>query len=249
MSKIKTLVGSPKEQVSEKQNFSSSIRNTEIPDNELLDNLGLFLTRQTFSRIDLMRKLYKKIIPVTGVVMEFGVRWGQNLALFSNFRGMYEPYNYNRKIIGFDTFTGFPSVNEEDGDLVKKGDYSVTNEWANQLEQILEFHNKNSPIGHKNKYELIKGDATITINEYLKNNPETIIALAYFDFDLYKPTKICLEKILPHFTKGSVVAFDELNCPEFPGETIALKEIIGLNNIALKRDLNNPLVSYFVYGE
>ncbi len=55
--------------------------------------------------------------------MEFGVKWGQNLALFQSFRGMYEPYNHNRKIIGFDTFEGFPSVDKKDGGskIIKAG--------------------------------------------------------------------------------------------------------------------------------
>ena len=126
---------------------------------------------------------------------------------------------------------------------------SVPDDWDRKLDQILRFHNDNSPISHKKKYELVKGDATITISEYLSNNPQTIIALAYFDFDIYEPTKICLKKILPHLSKGSVVVFDQLNCHEFPGETIALKETLGLDSIALKRDPNNSLISYFVYGD
>ena len=74
-----------------------------------------------------MHELYQKIISVHGIVVEFGVRWGQNLALFSSFRGMYEPYNYNRKIVGFDTFSGFPSVTSKDGDdvVLEIGAYSV----------------------------------------------------------------------------------------------------------------------------
>ena len=39
--------------------------------------------------------------------MEFGVRWGQNLITLNNLRGIYEPFNHSRKIIGFDTFEGF----------------------------------------------------------------------------------------------------------------------------------------------
>ena len=43
-------------------------------------------------------------------------------------RGIYEPFNRHRKIIGFDTFTGFPSINIKDGksDLMKKGQLSLT---------------------------------------------------------------------------------------------------------------------------
>ena len=39
------------------------------------------------------------------MVIEFGVRWGANLGLFQSLRGMYEPFNYNRKIVGFETHT------------------------------------------------------------------------------------------------------------------------------------------------
>src|SRR3972149_10486773 len=85
------------------ENFFDLYRNCPIPEEEKLNHLGLFLKRQSMSRIIFMYELYKKIIDVHGVIIEFGVRWGQNLALFESFRGMLEPYNYNRKIIGFDS--------------------------------------------------------------------------------------------------------------------------------------------------
>lgn len=243
---IRTLGGSTSEETSRKGHLVERLRQSPIPDTELLDNLGLYLTRQTLSRLNFIQMLYRQIVPVHGVIMEFGVRWGQNMALFSTLRGMYEPYNYNRKAIGFDTFEGFPSVSPLDGGNVKAGDYGVTEDWEQQLTAILEFHNGNSPIPHKRKFELVKGDATKTLPAYLEANPETIVALAYFDFDIYHPTKECLQALLPHLTKGSVLAFDELNCPQFPGETLALKEVLGLDRYALKRDPNSPLTSYLV---
>jgi hypothetical protein len=183
---------------------------------------------------------------VHGVVVEFGVRWGQNMALFSVLRGIHEPFNYNRRIIGFDTFEGFPSVSAEDGGAVQEGDYAVSEGWREDLEGILSFHEQNAPIPHKKKFELVQGDATKTVPAFLQEHSETIIALAYFDFDLYKPTKVCLEAILPHVTKGTVLAFDELNCPEFPGETQAVREVLGLSRYAIRRDPSNPLLSYIV---
>jgi hypothetical protein len=36
------------------------------------------------------------------------------MALFTTLRNIYEPYNMSRKIIGFDTFEGFPSVSPQD---------------------------------------------------------------------------------------------------------------------------------------
>ena len=58
--------------------------------------------------------------------------------------------------------------------------------------------------------------------------------MVYFDFDVFEPTLKCLEIIKPRLVKGSVVAFDELNDPDSPGETLALMKSIGLNKITLK---------------
>ena len=243
---IRTLGGSTASEVSNKAQLAARLRNAAIPDNELLDNLGLFLTRQTLSRINFMQQLYQMIVPVHGVIMEFGVRWGQNLALFSALRGMHEPFNYNRRIVGFDTFSGFPAVSSEDDGAVAVGDYAVSENWKDELDAVLNFHESNAPIPQKKKFELVQGDATQTLPRYLTDHPETIVALAYFDFDIYQPTKACLEALLPHITRGTVLAFDELNCPEFPGETLAVREVLGLSRYAIRRDPNNPLTSYLV---
>ncbi len=226
--------------------FVDHFRQSPIPATELLQNLGLYLNRQALSRILYMHELYKQIIDVHGVVMEFGVRWGQNMALYESFRGMYEPYNYSRKIIGFDTFGGFPSTDAKDGDRVKPGDYGVTANYETYLTEVLDYHENESPLGHLKKYELVKGDATRTIHTYLEQHPETMVALAYFDFDIYEPTKACLEAILPRLTKGSVLAFDELNCAPFPGETLAVMEVLGLSRYRIRRTPLNPLCSYLV---
>lgn len=246
MSEIRVVSGATTAETSRRESLAEMIRLSPIPANELSTNLGLYLSRMQISRLMLMHQLYQKILPVHGVIMEFGVRWGQNMALFSNFRGMYEPYNHNRKIIGFDTFAGFPSVDTKDGSKVAIGDYTVAENYQEYLATILEQHQADSPIPHKKKFELVAGDATSTIHEYLARQPETVVALAYFDFDIYQPTKVCLEAILPRLTRGSVIAFDELNCPEFPGETLAVLETIGLGKYALTRDPQNPLVSWMV---
>lgn len=57
---------------------------------------------------------------------------------------------------------------------------------------------------------------------------------------------MCLELLMERVTKGSVIAFDELNLKEFPGETIALMETIGLKKYSIKRSPLNPLISYLI---
>jgi len=92
----------------------------------------------------------------------------------------------------------------------------------------------------------VKGDASETIGQYLKQYPETIIALAYFNMDIFRPTRDCLEAIKGYLTKGSIIGFDELNCPHFPGETVAVKEVLGLDKYRMVRHPHNPYPSYLV---
>ena len=228
--------------------FYDLYKQSPIIQEEALNNLGLFINRKNLSRIIFMHNMYQKILDVNGIVMEFGVRWGQNLSLFQNFRGMYEPFNHTRKIVGFDTFKGFPSVDAKDGnsEVAAVGSYSVTDKYEEYLSQILDYHEKESPISHLKKYELVKGDATKSLEDYLKKHPETIVALAYFDFDIYEPTKRCLELIKTRLGKGSIIGFDELNHPEFPGETIAFDELLGISNYKIIRSPITPLPSYIV---
>jgi hypothetical protein len=243
--RISTLSQASNSHREARQTLARLLRNTPLPDDELIHNLGLYLPRQALSRILYMADLYRQIVDVHGVVMELGVRWGQNMALFSALRGIYEPYNYNRKIIGFDTFSGFPGVDAKDGSQAATGDYSVSANYDRALNEVLAAHEALSPLDHITKYELVKGDASETIRLYLEQNPHTIVAMAYFDFDLYSPTKACLEAILPRIPKGGILAFDELNHASFPGETAAVFETIDIKQYQLHRTPLNPTCSYF----
>jgi hypothetical protein len=249
--KFGTKSSASDEYLNSRVSLAGELRNSLIPDSELTGNLGIYIERMHLSRILLMHDLYKQIVCIPGSIIEFGVRWGQNMALFNTFRGIFEPYNYTRKVIGFDTFSGFPSVSNEDFPSkierapTEAGDYNVVSGWKEKLENILKAQEMLSPLPHIKKWELVEGDATKTFEPYLADHPELIVALAYFDFDIYSPTKSCLQQLLPRLTKGSIVVFDELNCPEFPGETIALQEVIGTRNIALNRDPNNPYIAWF----
>lgn len=228
--------------------FSQTFKENPIPSEQLFSNLGLFLKSKDLARILFLDHIYKENLEIPGVVMDFGTRWGQNMAVFTALRGLYEPFNRHRLVLGFDTFSGFPSVSKQDGnsDLMKKGNVSVTKDYEVFLEKIMNYHESTSPLEHIKKYRILKGDASIKLKNYLDKNPQTIVSLAYFDFDIYSPTKKCLTLIKPHLVKGSVIGFDEINDADSPGETLALNEVFGLNNIKLKRFKFTSRVSYFV---
>jgi len=239
------ILSSSEEKDLQKQ-FVASFKSSPLPDDEILPNLGLFLTSKALSRILFFYEIYKKIIHTHGIIIEFGVRWGQTLSIMSALRGIFEPFNRHRKIVGFDTFDGFRGIGKEDGELskCKDGSFSVTPRYEDYLDRILSLQEKLNPMSHLKRYELVKGDAVKTIPEYLKRHPETIISLAIFDFDIYAPTKAALEAIKPHLCKGSILVFDELCDDLLPGETIALRETWGLNNVRIQRFPMTARISY-----
>jgi hypothetical protein len=242
---------SSQEEVDNYKKLVALQKSTPIPDTELLANMGLFQTRSSFSRMLFLHNLYLKTLNTHGVIMEFGVRWGQTLALFSTFRSMYEPYNLSRKIVGFDTFEGFPSVSDKDGSAsaIEEGAYSVPKNYEDYLTSLLNAHEGLSPRSNIKKHQLIKGNVEDTLPSYLEAHPETVISLAYFDLDLYSPTKKCLELIRPHIAKNTIIGFDELALAEFPGETQALKDAWGISNFNIYRDPTSPQQSYIVVGD
>ena len=226
------------------------LENTSIPSSEILENLHLFISPQQMRRILFLYEVYKQIVTVPGIIMQFGVRWGRELALFESLRTTFEPFNHSRKIIGFDTFSGYQGVDARDGThrVMEDGNLSTSENYRDELETILSSREQMSPIPQVKKFELIEGNAEETLAAYLKANPHTIISLAHLDMNLYRPTRACPEILKVNMPKGAIVIIDEVNLDMMPGETIALKEVFGINNLRLQRDPHgNPTwPAYFV---
>lgn len=121
-------------------------------------------------------------------------------------RAIYEPYNVHRRVIGFDTFTGFPDISEVDrvNRHAKPGGLPVTPDYQDHLERVIAAHEAMDALGHVRRTFSVAGDVRETLPQYLEANPQTVIALAYFDLDLYEPTRVVLEAITPYLTEGSV---------------------------------------------
>ncbi len=208
-----------------------------IPSSELAENSGLFVSPRTLKRQCFFDEIYKRALPVHGVVMQFGVRWGRDLATLHSLRTIYEPFNATRLIVGFDTFEGFPSVHSTDGkaQMNQKGTLNVGDNYLAFLSEVFAQRQLVDPLPHVHRFELHQGDAPDKLAQYLQAHPETIVALAHFDMDLYEPTRKCLQILRPYLTKGSVLAFDELLSFVSPGETVAVREVFGLDQVRVQR--------------
>ena len=243
---------SPRSSVIERQrreHFAQLFAACPIEKHELVySQLSLYMPRQELARLLFLAEIYcERVLHTTGVVMELGTCWGRTASLLTNLRGIFEPHNFTRRPLVFDNFAG-PAGTETTKDgidsLAKDGAYSTTAGYESHLAEVLVYNESEAPLSHLQKHDIVKGDATKTVPRYLGEHPETVIALAYFDFDIYHPTRACLEAIRPHLHRNSTLVFDQLNCPEYPGETIALKEVFGLNAVSLVRSPITPWISY-----
>lgn len=227
----------PEQVVDERKELCERLLSSPIPPTELIRNLGLYLLPMEVKRLLFFADLYQRIVNVPGIIVEFGCRWGQNLAHFQSLRSILEPYHHRRMILGFDTFEGFPSVSKHDGEssVIEAGAYSVTPDYESYLRDLLALRERQSPLPNVRKFKVIQGNAPAAFQTWLEEHPETIVALAYFDMDLYEPTAQCLRLLTGRLTQGSIVGFDELNHTTFPGETMAVREVLGLDNIRLRR--------------
>lgn len=183
---------------------------------------GFYLTSQPYRLGNILAhyELYKKIIELPGDVIELGVFRGGTLIQFCTFRELLENER-SRKIVGFDIFDEFPSVAKVESDIswVENWNEEYNDDFTKKEDIEQSLHHKKIE-----NVELVKGDILETVDEYLKREPHTRIALLHIDTDVYEPSKHGLEKLFDRVVKGGIIAFDDYATVE--GETLAVEEFL-----------------------
>jgi hypothetical protein len=212
-----------------------------------LENFPKYVRRQHLKRFLALYEIFKLALPVKGSIIECGVFRGFGVMSWAKLSAMLEPENLIRRIYGFDTFAGFPRVAEQDRTSVTE--VTVGGLYADalgELQDLIKEYDRDRFLGHIEKVELIKGDIVETIPTFLAEHPHLVVSLLFLDVDLYEPTRAALKHFLPRMPKGAVLAFDELDNPQWPGETLALIDEVGLGKLRLQRLPWDPYISFAV---
>lgn len=210
-----------------------------------LENFPKYARRQYLKRFLALYELFKLALPVKGSIVECGVFRGFGVMSWGKLSSILEPENLTRRIYGFDSFAGFPEVAEQDKSRFtrsNRGDLSSRS--YEELQALIEQYDRDRFLGHIPKIELVKGDITQTAPAFVSSHPHLVVSLLFIDCDLYQPTKAALESFVPRMPKGAVVAFDELDNPIWPGETLAALEAVGLRNMRLRRLEWDPYIAF-----
>jgi len=215
---------------------------------EKLESFAKYVPRPTIMRFLCRYEIFKQILNVQGSIVECGVLFGHGLMTWAQLSTIFEPINHQRKIIGFDTFEGFPTITKEDeisiSPLIKTGGFSANS--LKDLRKSIQLYDMNRPLNHIGKFELVKGDIKKTVPKFLKENPHTVVSLLHLDADIFEPTKVALEYFVPRMPKGAIIVFDELNSEFCPGETTAVHDGLGIYNLRIQRFVFGSHISYAI---
>lgn len=211
-------------------------------------NFTKYVRRHELARFMVQYELFKKIAHVKGSIVECGVYQGSGVMAWAKIAETLEPYNFLRKVYGFDTFEGFPSVSDADlsggATAAKVGHLRPTYDVLTELTGCIHEFDETRLLKHQDKIVLVQGDALQTIPAFVRDNQHALVALLYLDFDLYEPTLLALREFLPRMPKGAIIAFDELHDHKWPGETQALLEALDLNRYRLESLPFEPHISW-----
>src|SRR5438093_3836459 len=212
-----------------------------------LQNFPKYVRRQDLTRLLARYEIFRKVLAVKGSIIECGVYRGFGLMAWANFSAVVEPANLTRRIYGFDSFHGLTAISDKDGNQVRtphEGDLGADS--YEELRRLINTYDNNRFLGHVEKVHLVRGDATVTIPAFLASHPHLVVSLLFLDFDLYEPTRVALESFVPRMPRGAVIAFDEIDNPIWPGETLALAETLGVSRLKLQRIDWDPYIAFAV---
>lgn len=204
---------------------------------------GLIFSRERniIFKLFMRHRLYDMIRHLHGDIVECGVFKGSGLVSWLKMMDMDAPHDI-RKVIGFDFFD--PAFTED-----------LTGEDKIYMEQVFQrcdgmnkcevseeiIHEKLVNAGiSENKFELVKGDVSITSREYTKKRPGFRIALLYMDLDIESPTYEALVNFWDNVVPGGIIVFDEYAYHVW-SEANAVDKFIKEHNLKLnKLDIKSP---------
>ena len=196
---------------------------------EYENNFYLSCDPSRISKILAQYELYKLAMNIPGAIVECGVFKGASLVRFAMFRDLFgNPYS--KKIIGFDVFGKFPKTKFSQDIEPRKKFVETAGESSISTQQLIKV------LRHKgiDKFvELIKGDITKTVPDYLKKHPELRISLLNLDTDVYEPAVTILKYLYPRITNGGILILDDYGV--FPGETKAIDEYLRNKNVEIRK--------------
>lgn len=215
---------------------------------DLYNQFSLWGDVDRFTKLLARYELFKRIVDRPGDIVEGGVLKGAGVLYWAKLIEIFNPQS-RRKVVGFDTFAGYPE------DTSRKHDQRTAKAFTKEQIQAEEQISPEAIMdvakqqGLARRIELVKGDAAQTVKEYVDAHPGFRVALLNLDFVLYDPSLAAMRHLYPRVVPGGVVALDEYAVSD-KGESEAVDEalageLVELNSFPWAK---SP-TAYFVKGQ
>lgn len=243
---------SPQESLSARQELLEEFLRYPATPEETERSIGLFLRGALLARILAIDEIYRQIVRIPGSIIDLGTWRGQTAAICENLRAIHEPLNFERRIVCFDTFTGyqgFSPTQDKQNQSQKEGRYAVGGEnYAELLRRLLMLHEKCNAMGHNHgKHRVVTGDCRSTVPSFFKENPHEFLALAFFDLNAYEPTAKTIEIVWQKIVPGGIIAFWQLGKAAVPAEgRVYAENFLGQIPHTLSKTSTYPGLCYLV---
>jgi len=214
---------------------------------EKLTSLSRFMSRQYLAKTLAYTQLVKESSGILGSILECGVYFGNGLMTYANLLSALEPYNYQCKVIGFDTFSGDVGLSRHDNkgeDHFKRKDGDYRAESYEDLLKAIEIYDEDRPLNHLKKIELVKGDLRETSKLYVSQHPQLVARILHLSVNLYEPTKAALQAFLPRVPRGGFVVIHGMNYTAGGATEALFEEIKSFSNKDLKTFEFYPNMSF-----
>jgi Macrocin-O-methyltransferase (TylF) len=226
-------------------------RNSAGSEIQKLQSLMRYMSRQDLAKLLCYYDVFKSSENIAGSIIECGVYFGNGLMTWAKLSAALEPYNYNCKVFGFDTFEGNQGVSEKDESEKSKegahhrgGGYFA--DCHDDLTECMSIYNEDRPLNHLKKVELIRGDIRETAQQFVLKNKHILVRVLSLSVNLYEPTLAAMEAFLPRMGKGSIIVPFTMNVDIYPGMTLALLEKLEIKNYTIKTPYYYPNFNYII---
>jgi len=214
-------------------------------------SLMRYMSRQDLAKLLCYADIFNMTSGLAGNIIECGVYYGNGLMTFAKLCSSFEPYNYNCKVIGFDTFEGNQGMSDKDkvsSDLsgLHRFDGGYQANTFDDLTECIKIFDQDRPLNQFSKVELVKGNICETAPNYIEENQQTLVRILSLTMNLYEPTKAALKAFLPRMAKGSIIMPFTLNSDLYPGMTLSILDELNIKDYQVKTMPSYPNVNYIV---
>lgn len=191
------------------------IKKLDYSTEDFIHYFPCFTGSQTISRYLAFYECYKNTLGLAGHIAEVGIYKGASLLFFAKLTQIFEPNSFTQ-VHGFDWFLG-NSPSESEQNIVKDSD----RESFERLMKLIQAQ------GMENIVKVHKLDVTKELEGFFEKYPHLQFKMIFLDAGMYEVVKACLPIFWKRLAKGGYLILDQYNFDIAPGETRAVKEVLG----------------------